>query len=169
MRKYSGGLGASVSIQFRSTRLSLAESRNLSRTNICNHEAGKIHAIWRVKIVAIVSGYPCLNTQGLIQKKSAHRLWESFLTNKIAKQWWPNIIIKESKQNLHFFVIFFLLCSHYVADLLKKLKLCLMVVSVLLKNKFGHAQIRVPKISIPMSKTACINLCILFNIWQWNV
>ena len=72
MRKYSGGLGASVSIQFRSTRLSLAESRNLSRTNICNHEAGEMHAIWRVKIVAIVSGYPCLNTQGLIQKEKVH-------------------------------------------------------------------------------------------------
>ena len=83
-------------------RLSLAESRNLSRTNICNHEAGEMYATWRVEIVAIVSGYPCLNTQGLIQRKSAHRLWESFLTNKFAKQWWPNIIIKESKQNLHF-------------------------------------------------------------------
>ena len=32
-----------------------------------------------------------------------------------------------------------------------------MVVSVLLKINFGHAQISVPKIGIPMSKTACIN------------
>ena len=40
-----------------------------------------------------------------------------------------------------------------------------MVVSVLLKIKFGHAQISVPKIGIPMSKTACINpfLC-TFNL-----
>ena len=33
----------------------------------------------------------------------------------------------------------------------------LMVVSVLLKVKFWHGQISVPKIGIPMSKTACIN------------
>ena len=34
-----------------------------------------------------------------------------------------------------------------------------MVVLVLLKIKFGHAQISVPKIGTPMSKTACINPC----------
>ena len=33
------------------------------------------------------------------------------------------------------------------------------VVSVLLKIRFGQAQIIVPKIGIPMSKTACINPC----------
>ena len=40
-----------------------------------------------------------------------------------------------------------------------------MVVSVLLKIKFGHAQISVPKIATPMSKKACINpsLC-TFNL-----
>ena len=32
-----------------------------------------------------------------------------------------------------------------------------MVLLVLLKTKFGHAQISVPKIGKPMSKTACIN------------
>ena len=31
-----------------------------------------------------------------------------------------------------------------------------MVVSILLKTKFGHIQISVPKIGIPMSKTVCI-------------
>ena len=35
---------------------------------------------------------------------------------------------------LHLFFIFSLLCSHYVADLIKKLELHLMVVSVLLKG-----------------------------------
>ena len=35
-----------------------------------------------------------------------------------------------------------------------------MVVSVLLKIEFGHTQISVPKIGIPMSKTACINPCL---------
>ena len=39
----------------------------------------------------------------------------------------------------------------------KKLELCLMVVSLLIKIKFGYAQISVPKISIPMLKTACLN------------
>ena len=34
-----------------------------------------------------------------------------------------------------------------------------MVVSVLLEIKFRHAQINVPKIGIPMLKTACINPC----------
>ena len=32
-----------------------------------------------------------------------------------------------------------------------------MLVSVLIKIKFGHVQIGVPKISLPMLKTACIN------------
>ena len=34
-----------------------------------------------------------------------------------------------------------------------------MVVLALPKIKFGHAQISVPKIGIPMSKTTCINPC----------
>ena len=62
---------------------------------------------------------------------------------------------------LHLFFICLLLCSHYIADLIKKLELCLMVVSDLLKIEFGHTQISVPKIGIPMSKTACIN--------PWNI
>ena len=32
-----------------------------------------------------------------------------------------------------------------------------MIVSVLFEIKFGHAQISVPKIGLPMSKTACVN------------
>ena len=42
----------------------------------------------------------------------------------------------ETNYTLHLFFIFLLLCSHYVADLIKKLGLHLMVVSVLLKVKF---------------------------------
>ena len=38
-----------------------------------------------------------------------------------------------------------------------------MVVSVLLKIKFGHAQISVPKIGIPITKTAYI------NPWYWHL
>ena len=65
----------------------------------------------------------------------------------------------QTNYTLHLFYIFSLLCSDYVADLIKKLELCLTVVSVLLKIIFAHAQITVPKVGIPMSKTACINPC----------
>ena len=55
------------------------------------------------------------------------------------------------------FSIFRLLCSDCIVDLIKKLELCLTVVSVLLKIRFGHAQISMPKIGILMSKAAGIN------------
>ena len=67
--------------------------------------------------------------------------------------------MKESKQTNITFIIFFLLCSHYVADLIKKLEMLLMVVPVFLKIKFRQAQISVTKIGIPMLKTVCINPC----------
>ena len=57
--------------------------------------------------------------------------------------------------------ICFLFSRYYVHIMLlissKKLELRLMVVSVLLKTKSGHAQISVPKIGIPRSKIASIN------------
>ena len=77
------------------------------------------------------------NMQVLIQKEKVHIDCEkgaqiSILASKIATQWWPNIIIKESKQiTLYLFFVFLLLCSHYVADLIEKLELLLRVVSVL--------------------------------------
>ena len=63
----------------------------------------------------------------------------------------------ETSYTLPLFSIFSLLCSDYVADLTKKMELCLAVVSVLLKIRFGHVQISVPKIGIPMLKAAFIN------------
>ena len=63
----------------------------------------------------------------------------------------------ETNYRLQIFSISSLLCLDYVVDLIKKLELCLTVVSVLLKIRFGHAQISVSKIGILMSKTACIN------------
>ena len=63
----------------------------------------------------------------------------------------------QTNYTLHLFSIFSLLCSDYVADLIKKLELCLIMVSVLLKIRFGHTQISVPKIGIWMLKTAFIN------------
>ena len=56
----------------------------------------------------------------------------------------------QTNYTLHLFYIFSLLCSNYVADLIEKLELRLTVVSVLLKVRFGPAQISVPKIGIPM-------------------
>ena len=63
----------------------------------------------------------------------------------------------QTNYTLQLFIIFSLLCSQYVVDLIKKQELRLTVASVLFKTKFGYAQIRVPKIGILMSKTACIN------------
>ena len=41
------------------------------------------------------------------------------------------------------------------------------MVLVLLKIKFGHAQISVPKIGIPVLKTACINPChMMYGSWN---
>ena len=52
-------------------------------------------------------------------------------------------------------------------DVIKNLEWCLTIVSNLLEIRFGHAQISLPKIGIPMAKTACINLWLgLQNIWQ---
>ena len=91
--------------------------------------------------------------QGLIEKEKVHIDCEkgaqiSILANKIATQWW-SIIIKESKQTIHYMCCSF--SCYYVHIMLlmwqKKLELCLMVVSVW-------------AISIPMSKTACYNPCI---------
>ena len=69
---------------------------------------------------------------------------------------------------LHLLFIFLLLCLYYVADLIRKLELCLMVVSVLLKIKFEHAKISMPKIGILMPKTACINPCPL-TAWKIKI
>ena len=59
----------------------------------------------------------------------------------------------QTNHTLHMFSIFWL-CSDCIADLIKKLELRLTAVSALLKIRFGHAQITVPKISILMPKAA---------------
>ena len=41
----------------------------------------------------------------------------------------------QTNYTLHLFFIFLLLCSHYIADLIKKLELRLMIVSVLIGIK----------------------------------
>ena len=72
-----------------------------------------------------------------------------------------------NKLALHLFV--FSLFSHYVTDLIKTLEMRLMVVSVFLKIKFRHAQISLPKIGIPMSKSACINPRLLYPKQKQNL
>ena len=96
---------------------------------------------------------------GLIQKVQVDIDWEkgtqiSILANKIATQ------VRSPKElSIHYIYFLFsrLLCSYYIADLIKKLEMCFMVVSVILKIEFGLTQISVLKIGIPMSETACIN------------
>ena len=56
--------------------------------------------------------------------------------------------------------------SRCVADLIKKLELCLMVVSVLLKIEFGHTQFSVPKIGIPMLKAAYIDPWLIWALFS---
>ena len=60
------------------------------------------------------------------------------------------------------FGVCFILYSHYVVDLIKKLELGIMVVSDSLKIEFGYTQICVPKTGIPMWKTVSINPCIQY-------
>ena len=43
---------------------------------------------------------------------------------------------------------------------------------LLIRIKFGHAQISVSKISLPMSKTACVNPCpysLIINSVHWSI
>ena len=95
-----------------------------------------------------------------IQKIKVDIDWEkggtqiSILANKIATQ---VRIPKELSIHYIYFLFSRLLCSYYIADLIKKLEMCFIVVSVILTIEFGHTQISVPKIGIPMSETACIN------------
>ena len=106
--------------------------------------------------------------QGLIQKERVHN---NISADQIATQWWPDIITEELKHTLHLFFFSSVLCSQYVADFMKRLELCLMVVSVLLKTKFVSTQISVPKIGKPMSKTACINprYCVIEKCFFANI
>ena len=58
-----------------------------------------------------------LSIQELTQREKVYIDWEkgtqiSILANKITTQWWPNNIIKEPKQNIHY--IYFLFSRYYV-------------------------------------------------------
>ena len=68
-------------------------------------------------------------------------------------------MIIEPKQAAHYsyFVVFTLLCLHYITDMIKKLEFCFLVVIILFKVEFGHFQISVLKIGTRMLETTCIN------------
>ena len=62
------------------------------------------------------------------------------------------------KQAIHqIFFYFPVIMLIYVTDLIKKLDYVYWLLLFLIMIKLGHAKISVPKIGIPMSKTACIN------------
>ena len=64
----------------------------------------------------------------------------------------PLIMIMKSKQAVHHSPIFIFLffCSYHATAILKKLKLCLLVVFILLQIKFVHTRISVPEFVIPI-------------------
>ena len=67
-------------------------------------------------------------------------------------------MIMKYKQAIHYICFFFWsLCLYYVTDLIKKLDYVYWLLLFLIRIKFGHAQISVTKIGIPMSETVCIN------------
>ena len=81
--------------------------------------------------------------QGLIQNEKEHIDCEkgaqiSIFTNKIATSDDSILPLRSPNElTLHLVIIFSLLCSHYVIDLIKKLETRFLVVSIFLKIKFG--------------------------------
>ena len=63
----------------------------------------------------------------------------------------------QTSDTLYLLFFFWSLCLYYVTDLIKKLDYVYWLLLFLIMIKLGHAKISVPKIGIPMSKTACIN------------
>lgn len=70
---------------------------------------------------------------------------------------------------LHLFFIFLRLCSYYITVIIKKLKLCLLVVLILLKIKCGHIRISMTKIDITMSKKKSISALLGKRDFIWFV
>ena len=67
-------------------------------------------------------------------------------------------MIMKYKQAIHqIFFYFPVIMFIYVTALIKKLDYVYWLLLFLIMIKLGHAKISVPKIGIPMSKTACIN------------
>ena len=69
-------------------------------------------------------------------------------------------MIMEPKQTTryNYFIIFSLLCSCYVTDMIKNVELHLLVVIILFKIEFGQAQISVPKIVKPIAENSLYQL-----------
>ena len=83
----------------------------------------------------------------------------SVVAKKIVTQGWSEIMIMKYKRAAHY--IYFLFCRCYVYIMLpiwcKSWNRVYWLLLFLIRIKFGHAQISVPKIGVPISKIACIN------------
>ena len=94
-------------------------------------------------------GSPTHKIQVLIQKEkidinSTKRAQISMLANKIDESYYHLGV--QTNHTLCLFFIFSSLCSHDIADLIKKLELPIMVVSVSLKIKLGTPKFLCPKL-----------------------
>ena len=103
------------------------------------------------------------NMLGLIQKEKLDILGEKSVQIFIVTKACSTRMTQDydygvqTHNNCNNFVVFSLLCSYYVNDIIKKLQFHLLVVIILFKTEFGHAQKTVPKIGKLVLKTACFN------------
>ena len=91
----------------------------------------------------------CLHKQRLIQKEKIDIDGEKsvqirIVAKKTVTQRWLQIVSKQAT-HYNYFVVFALLSLCYVTDMIKKQELCLLVVIILFKIEFWHAQISVLK------------------------
>ena len=106
--------------------------------------------------------------QGLIQKEKVHSDCEkgaqiSILAKKIATQWGPNVIIKESLNKLYIIFRYFLVFMFTSCCWFDQKTGIEFNGSFSFQFSVGRTQISVPKIGKPMLTTACI------NPWKYSV
>ena len=103
------------------------------------------------------------NNHGLIQKEKVDIDDEkgaqiSIVAKHFVTQVWSEIMIMKYKQAIHYFRFLF---SYYVYIMLliwsRNWNYVYWLLLFLIRSKYVHAQISVPKIGIPMSKRVCIN------------
>ena len=98
-------------------------------------------------------------------KKSRHWWWERCPNERCRQKDCNTMMIQnydyevQTSYTWYLFFIFSLFFLNYVTNFFKKLDYVNWFILFLIRIKFGHAQIRVPKIGIPMSKIACTNPC----------
>ena len=102
------------------------------------------------------------NNHGLIQKEKVDIDDEkgaqiSVVAKHFVTQVWSEMMIMKYKQAIHYFR--FLFYHVYIMLLIwsRNSKYVYSLLLFLIRSKYVHAQISVPKIGIPMSKRVCIN------------